>query len=191
MRVCVWFPALVVCGVVGPPAGVSQEKRDQGQAVKADMPGPVHKRLDNLAGSWDVALRYTIGEKQHEGQATCEAKWILDGRFLQQIYHSRFQGKPFEVVQLLGYDNPRKRTIEIMMDTLSTGLLHNEGTISDDGNVITNLGESRDTATGKTSKLRTVTTIVDHDHFTLEWFRVGDGGTEQRVVTMSHTRKNS
>ena len=82
------------------------------------------------------------GGKEHEGKATCEAKWILDGRFLQQDYQSRFQGKPFHVVQLLGYDNRRKKTIEIMIDNLSTGLMHNEGSISEDGKVITNVGES-------------------------------------------------
>jgi hypothetical protein len=191
MRLRLWFPALVVCGLVAPPAGISQERRDQDHAVKPDKPGPFHKRLDKLAGSWDVALRYTIGEKQQEGKATCEANWILDGRFVQQTYHSRFQGKPFEVIQILGYDNLRKRTIEIMMDTLSTGLLHNEGTISHDGNVITNQGESHDPASGKPYKLRTVYTIVDNDHFTLEWFRSGDGGTEQRIVSMSHTRRKT
>ena len=159
--------------------------------MKPDVPGPIHERLNDLAGSWDVALTYTLGDKQHEGKATCEAKWILDGRFLQQEYHSRFQGKPFQVVQLLGYDNPRKKTIEIMMDNLSTGLRHNEGSISNDGKVITNESESLDPATGKPYKLRTVTTIVDRDHFTLEWFRVGEGGKENRVVSMSHTRKKS
>src|SRR5271166_1062039 len=192
MRSLVWFFALIACGlIVVTPVGLSQESRNQGRAVKADVPGPIHQRLNDLAGSWDVALRYTLADKQHEGKATCEAKWILDGRFLQQEYHSQFQGKPFQVVQLLGYDNPRKKTIEIMMDNLSTGLLHNEGSISEDGKVITNLGGSLDPLTGKPYKLRTVTTIVDRDHFTLEWFRANDGGKEDRVVSMAHARKKS
>jgi hypothetical protein len=181
---------MLVVFVVAPPFALAQESRNQERAVKPDVPGPIHQRLDNLAGSWDVVLQYTIGEKQHEGNATCEAKWILGGRFLQQGYHSRFQDRPFEVVQLLGYDNHRKKTIEIMMDNLSTGLLHNEGTISEDGKVITNRGESYD-AQGKPYKLRTVTTIVDHDHFTLEWYRGGEESNESRVVSMSHTRKKS
>jgi hypothetical protein len=36
---------------------------------------------------------------------------------------------------------------------------------------------------------RTVTTIVDNDHFTLEWFRTNDGGKEEKVVSMAHSRK--
>ena len=134
-----------------------------------------HKRLGELAGTWNVSVRYIIGDKQQEGKATCEAKMILGGRFLQQEYTSQFQGQPFHVLQILGYDNARKKSIEIMMDTMGTSVLHNEGTVSDDGKVITNSGESLDPQTGKPYKLRTVTTIIDHDNFTLEWFRIDDG----------------
>jgi hypothetical protein len=184
--------ALIVLGLaLAPAVGYSQEKRGQDRAVPVDVPGPVHLRLDDLAGSWDVTVRYYLGDKEHEGKASCDAKWILDGRFLQQIYKSRFQGKPYEVIQLLGYDNVGKKTIEIKMDCMSTGVLHNEGSISEDGRVITNIGKSLNPATGKPYKLRTVTTIVDHDHFTLEWFGTEDGGKESKVVSMSHTRKKT
>jgi hypothetical protein len=190
MRSHEWLPALLVGGLVlGASTGRSQEAQEKIRAVNADVPGPVHQRLNELAGNWDVAIKYKLGEKFQEGKATCEAKWILGGRFLQQEYNSRFQGEPFTVIELLGYDNARKKTIEIMMDTMSTGLMHNEGSLSDDGKVINNLGESRDPETGKAYKLRTVTTIMDHDHFTLEWFRTDLGGQENRVVSMSHTRK--
>jgi hypothetical protein len=189
MRWHAWLFALIVSGLVAAPAaGLAQDGRDQSKTVKGDSPGPIHHRLNDLAGTWDVAIQYKLGDKTYDGKATCEAKWILDGRFLQQEYKSRFQGQPFQVIQLLGYDNPRKKTIEIMIDNRSTSVLHNEGSISDDGKVITNLGESRDPDTGKPYKLRTVTTIVNPGHFTLEWFRTDDGDKENRVVSMTHTR---
>jgi hypothetical protein len=192
MKALAWVSVLLLGSVAAVPAvAFLQEKRDQEQAAKADLPGPIHQRLGELAGTWDVTVRYKLGEKQQEGKAICEAKCILDNRFLQQDYSSRFQGRPFHVLQLLGYDNARKKTIEIMLDNLGTGVLHNEGSISDDGKVITNRGESRDPTTGMPYKLRTVTTIVDHDHFTLEWFRTDQDGKEEPVVSMSHTRKNS
>jgi hypothetical protein len=192
MRSHAWILVLLGSGlVVAPSVGRSQEARDQIRAVRSDEPGPVHNRLNRLVGNWDVALQYTLGDKQHAGKATCEAKWILEGRFVQQDYQSRFQGKPFHVLQLLGYDNQRRKTIEIMMDNLGTGLMHNEGSISDDGKVISNLGEGLDPLTSKPYKLRTVTTIVDNDHFTLEWFRTNVGAKEEKVVRMAHTRTKS
>jgi hypothetical protein len=182
--------ACVVLGLaLAAGAGLASDKTTQDDGVKPDAPGPAHQRLAELAGSWDVSTRYVIGDKEHEGKATCEAKMILGGRFLQQDYASRFQGAPFQVLQLWGYDNARKKSIEIMMDTMGTGALHNEGTVSDDGKVITNLGETRDPATGKPYKLRTVATIVDRDNFVIEWFGTEDGKKEAKTVTLTHKRK--
>jgi hypothetical protein len=169
---------------------LAQESKDQPK-LTPDGPGPVHERLGNLAGTWDVAIQYRLGEKIQEGKATCDAKWILEGRFLQQDYHSRFQGKPFHVLQILGYDNQKKKFIELMMDNLSTSVLHNEGEISEDGKVITNSGESRDPITKKSYKLRTQYTITNRDRFTLAWYRTEEGGAEAKVVTMVHTRRKS
>ena len=42
--------------------------------------------------------------------------------------------------------------------------------------------------TGATTRMRTVTTIIDPDHFTLEWYQ-SVGGKEEKVVTMVHVRK--
>jgi hypothetical protein len=187
-----WLLACITSGlVVFPGAGFAQEQKKQDEGPRPDVPGPVHKRLGELAGSWNVKVRYIFGDQQHEGTATCEAKLILGDRFLQQEYSSKFQGQPFHVLQILGYDNARKKSIEIMLDTMGTSVLHNEGTVSDDGKVFTNSSEPLDPQTGKPYKLRTVTTIIDHDNFTLEWFRVDDAGKEAKVVSMSHTRKKN
>jgi hypothetical protein len=92
-------------------------------------------------------------------------------------------------LQILSYDNSRQKFIELKMQTMTTSLLHNEGGISEDGKVITNVGEGWDARTKKPYKLRTVYTITDHDHFTLEWYRIGDGTADEKVVTMTHSRK--
>jgi hypothetical protein len=184
-----------LCGIVAaglflvPMVGSSQEKKDKAPEGELDGPGPVHKQMEPLAGSWDVEVKFILDGKEHTGKAKCEAKWILDGRFLQQEYKSNFMGKPFTVLQHLGYDNQKRKTIEIMMDSMGTGVIHNEGSISKDGKVITNEGESHDPATGKNTKLRTVYTIADKDQFTLEWFKSGADGKDEKVVSMTHTRR--
>jgi hypothetical protein len=190
MHLRTWIFAWITTGlVILPGSGLAQEDNGQKEGPKPDLPGPIHKRLGELAGSWNVSVKYIFGDKQQEGKATCEAKLILGDRFLQQEYSSKVQGQPFHVLQILGYDNARKKSIEIMLDTMGTSVLHNEGTVSDDGKVFTNSSEPLDPRTGKTYKLRTVTTIIDHDNFTLEWFRVDDSGNVAKVVSMSHTRK--
>jgi len=184
-----WLRAAALAGLLLTPAtGLSEGKKAKPPDVAADKPGAVHKRMDSLAGSWDVELSYVLGGEEHKGKARCEARWILDGHFLHQEYKSKFMGRPFTVVQILGYDNRKNKTIEIIMESMSTGILHNEGTISEDGKVITNTGQTLDPGTGKPTKLRTVTSIVDRDHYALEWFTQGADGKEQKVVSMKHTR---
>jgi hypothetical protein len=52
-------------------------------------------------------------------------------------------------------------------------------------------GEQTDPLSGETRRLRTVTTIIDKDHYTVEWFQAGVDGIEQKAVTLIHTRKQS
>jgi hypothetical protein len=188
---CRFSAIFAACLSLAPAGSLAQERREEPRKLTPDVPGPVHQRLDDLAGAWDVAIQYKLGKNVQNGKATCDARLILGGRFLQQDYHSRFQGEPYHVMQILGYDNQKKKVIELKMDTMSTGVLHNEGEISEDGKVITNLGESLDPRTKKPYKLRTVYTIADRDHFTLEWYRIDDAGTGEKVVTLTHVRKKA
>ena len=165
-----------------------QDNRQQmAEMMKATQPGEHHKQLDNLVGNWDVVVKFKYGPgPERQSKASSEAKWILGGRFIQQEYKNQ-SGQ--EVLQFIGYDNQNKRFFEIKMDNMDTGVLRTEGAISGDGKVITNYGDRTDPVTGKTSKLRTVTTIDDKDHYTVEWYQSGENGKEEKVVTMIHTRK--
>jgi hypothetical protein len=63
------------------------------------------------------------------------------------------------------------------------------GTISEDGKVVANAGEWFDPMTGERSKLRSVTTMLEPDRYTLEWFMTGEDGKEDKRVTLTHTRR--
>src|SRR5207248_386746 len=119
----------------------------------------------------------------------CETQWVLDGHTLRQEYQSHFGNEPFTVLQYVGSDTRRKRFFEIKFDNMETGVLHTEGTMAPDGKTIANSGESLDPMSGKPNKLRTVTTFVDPDHYTLEWFVTGEDGKEEKTVSMKHTRR--
>ena len=141
----------------------------QAQAPAITRPGVHHKQLDTLAGDWNVAVRYRYGNgPERESAATCTSKWILNGHYLEQQYQS---GNGMGVLQILGYDNQKKKFFEVKFDNQETGVLRTEGTISEDGKVITNIGDRADPLSGQVNRLRTVTTITDHDHYTPRWSR--------------------
>lgn len=159
------------------------------EMFKLTQPGEHHKQLEPLAGTWNVAVKFKLGGRDVEAAATCESKWVLGARFLEQDYKAQGPGVQLNVRQYLGYDNQKKKFVEIKMDNMETGVLHNEGTISDDGKVITCVGDRTDPMTGKVNKMRTVTTIIDNDRYTAEWFMTSAEGKEDKIVTMTHTRK--
>jgi Protein of unknown function (DUF1579) len=156
-----------------------------------EFPSEQHKQLDVLAGTWDVATTFKFGGQERQGKATCESKWVLGGRHLHQQYQSTINGRPFTVLQILGYDTARKTFFELKLDSMDNGVMHNEGTISADGKTLTMRGDRTDPMTGQAGKIRTVTTITDKDHYALEWYMTGADGKEERTVTLVHTRKKS
>jgi hypothetical protein len=76
----------------------------------------------------------------------------------------------------------------VHFESTHTDVMHNEGDISTDGKTITCLGAHIDAASGKEVKMRTVTTIVDADNFTLKMFYMGE---ETKKITLIHKRKKS
>lgn len=153
------------------------------------VPGPEHKLLNSLSGDWNVLVRYVIVGKEHDGKSSCQVQPVLDGRFLRMDYASRFGGKPFAVVQYLGFDRLKGKFVELHMNSMDTGVMCNEGTASRDGKTITCSGPRIDPETHQQGKIRTVTTLMDPDHFTTEWYITNAAGKESKGVTLTHIRK--
>jgi hypothetical protein len=124
---------------------------------------------------------------ERKGAAKCKAQWVLDGLFLKEEYKTDFGGTPFTVVQYLGYDNNRKKFLEIKIDNMHSGAMNQDGPASGDGTVFTTIGDSLD-QNGKPIKLKSVRTVQDRDHHTLEWFFIGPDGKEDKRVSMTFTR---
>lgn len=152
-------------------------------------PSDQHKRLDSLAGEWEVAVNFKAGPEYKDGNATCKAKWELNGNFMVMKYDSVINGKPFEAVQVLGYDPGTKKFTECFFDNMYPAMKHNTGAISADGKTLTLMGEHFDPMMNANRKLRVVYTLTDKDHFTLEWHMSKPEGGEERAVTLKHTRK--
>lgn len=165
----------------------SQEK----SKIDLNTPGEEHKKLDALAGVWDVTVQFPAGPgRTMEGKSSLEAKWVMDGRFLRQEYTSNFRGMLLTVIRYLGFDRHKRKFVEVQFESTHTDVMHNEGTISSDGRIITCFGSHIDTATGKVANVRSVTTFIDNDTFTIELF-YGEGSRDAKTITLRHKRKNS
>jgi catechol 2,3-dioxygenase-like lactoylglutathione lyase family enzyme len=153
-------------------------------------PGEEHRRLAALEGVFDVSLRIPTGPDKHvEGRSSCKAAWVMDGRFLRLEYASTFAGKPLSVVRYLGFDRHQQKYVELQLESTHTDVMHCEGDLAPDGKSIICQGTHRDAATGKEMQVRTVTTFVDKDAFTLAVGYTDPASKETRTITMTHKRR--
>ncbi len=193
--------AVVACLVLRP--GLADDKKD---AVKLDdkakaeleaylkyaSPGPEHKRLEPLNGSWTFTAKMWMDPAQKEpteSKGTADRKWVLGGRFLQEEIKGEFMGQPFQGFGLTGYDNGQKKYIGTWGDTMATGLSNSSGTSDEAGKVFTFTREDFDPVSKKTIKGRDLVRILGDDKHTMEMYKTGPDGKEMKVLELVFTRK--
>lgn len=160
--------------------------------AKASKPGPQHKLLEPLNGSWTFSGKFWMdpAKPPTDMKGTTERKWILGGRFLQDDTESPgFTGEKFLGLGLTGYDNAVGKYTTVWLDNMSTGMSPAFGTVDDSGKVFTYLREDFDPVLKKKIKGKDVTRIIDKNSHTLEMYREMDG-KEVKVMEITFTRKS-
>ena len=159
--------------------------------MEAATPGENHKRLDDMAGTWDATTTVWMEPgKPSTTKGTTEIKWVLGGRFLQQEFSGEMMGMPFNGMGFTGYDNFNKKYIGFWIDNSSTAMATMEGTADASGRVITMLGKSDDPGTGEHGKtMKYVARLVNKDRHVFEIYDLSRGDKETKVLEISYTRK--
>jgi hypothetical protein len=156
---------------------------------KAAQPGEQHKVLLKMVGKWNLQMKSWMapGGQPVESTGTAEVKPMLGDRFTQTLVTSNFMGKPFSGMAVTGYDNAKKKIVGTWVDSMSTGIMHSEGTADPAGKVITTQMVGTDPLTGKESKSRVVETHESDDKYVEEFFEK-KGGKETKVMEITYTR---
>jgi len=158
---------------------------------EAATPGEYHKAMEKFVGMWETSSKTWMGGPDApptESKGSCEMKWTMDGRFLQQDFKGEMMGLPFTGFGLTGYDNFKKKYTMFWIDNSGTAMYTGEGTF--DGKVMTLWGKMDDPAAGeKDKKIRYVTTVVDNDKHVFQIFDISGSGDKKPVVEITYTRK--
>src|SRR5687768_15991808 len=120
MRSRTWFITGALCLFMsftafaqeGQPPQMSAEEKAMMEAwQKAMTPGPQHKQLDGMVGTWNTTVKTWMapGAPVMETSGTSENKWVLGGRYIEQRFKGSFMGQPFEGIGYTGYDNVTKQ----------------------------------------------------------------------------------
>lgn len=176
-----------------PAAPAMDEKAMMDMMQKLASPGPGHKKLDFMVGTWNAKTTMWMDPDPKRppmvSEGTSIHKWVLGGRYLEQRFEGTFMGGPFSGVGYTGYDNYRKKYNSTWMDTLATAGMTSSGNFDAAGKVLTSTGKMDDPSTGKFTPFREKMTIVSNDEVLFEMWPAGPDGKEYRMMEIRYTRK--
>jgi hypothetical protein len=175
------------------PKGASADQQAMMEKMmKAATPGPQHEMLKKMAGEWNAKVTTQMDPSQpaQVENSTSTLTMLMDGRYCQEVTSGQMMGQPFSGMGVTGYDNVLGKYVSTWIDNFGTGIMTSTGTADASGKVITWIGTMSDPATGKVSKERMVTTIVDDDHHTFEMYGTPPGAKkEMKMMTIEYSRK--
>ncbi len=158
--------------------------------MKAGTPGPEHKRLEPLVGSWNCVVRMWMAPDAppSESKGKTTRKWILDGRFVQDDTEGEFGGMSFRGFGLTGYDNLQKKYTSMWADNMSTAIVTSLGTYDASTKTFTYVGEMTDPVTTQKGKMKDVLRVEGADRHRLESYRLAPDGKETKMMEVIYTR---
>ena len=160
--------------------------------TKAATPGAPHAMLAKMAGEWTATVKFQMDPSQpwQEATGTSVVTVLMDGRYIQESNTSVMMGMPFSGMGVTGYDNVLGKYVSTWIDNMGTGIMTSTGTADAAGKVITWSGVMSDPITGKATKARMVTTVMDDNHHTFEMYSTPPGAKkEMKTMSIDYARK--
>ena len=156
-----------------------------------DAAGPQHDRLKPFEGTFKSIVKIWRGPGDPlVSTGTMTSTFDLDGRFLRQDYQGDPSEGPFPEFEgrgFWGYNNVTRKYEGFWIDNASTIMQTEQGDVDESGRVWTMVGEMPNPQTGGMMKRRSVVTLRDDDHHTMEMF-FGQDGQESKAMEIEYTR---
>ncbi len=152
---------------------------------------PEHDKLKPFEGKFRSEVKMWMGPGEPMiSTGTMVSEFDLGGRFLRQTYTGDPNEGPFPSFEgrgYWGYNNVSKRFEGFWIDNASTMMQTETGEVDDSGKTWTMVGEMPNPKTGKTMSKRSVITVEDDDHHTMEmYFDSGEG--EVKAMEINYER---
>ena len=150
-------------------------------AQEPAKPGPEHKLLKKMEGTWDTTMK--AGGMEFKGTMTY--KMELNGLWLVGSLESDLGGQKFYGKGLDTYDAKKKKYVSYWFDSMGTTPMVLEGTLDKTKKKLTMLGEGPG-MDGKPAKWRSESEMPDNDTIN---FRMFVGDAKEPMFTITYKRK--
>jgi hypothetical protein len=183
--------ATLVCLAAQQATQGGDKKKDEDPFAKLPKPGPEHKLLAQLEGTWTAKVKSWFGPGEpKESTGVMVRTMIMDGRYLHEEFQGEFLGKKFLGAGVTGFDVNKKKFVMAWIDNFGTGISTTTGTYDKENKTFTFQGEEDIPEMGGKTKMRDVLKLVSADEQTFEMYRTPlKEGKEFKVMEIRYKRK--
>jgi hypothetical protein len=157
--------ALIGGAATQAPALFAALAKQEGE-MPMEKPGPEHKRLTELAGTWDYVskLRMDPSAPWTESKGTEVIESACGGFWIVTKNNGDMMGMPMEGRQQLGYDTNKKKYVGTWIDNFGSYMTTMEGDWDEKTKTLTLHSDMFDPMSGSTVKTKMTTEHVSKDH---------------------------
>ncbi len=188
---CAAGPAFAQKSTKKKAAAPPDDKAATEAMMKAATPGPEHKMLMSMVGTWKTSSKMWFAPGAPATEATGESTItsMLGGRFIQENFKSEMMGMPFEGFGTTGYDNVQKKYVGTWSDNFGTGIMSTTGTYDAGTKTFTYTAKYPDPVTGKWKSMKIASKEVDANTQISEFWDEMPGGKLVKIMEITYTRQ--
>lgn len=151
-----------------------------------------HKRFEPFVGTFKAEVKLWMGPGEPLVSTGIMVNELdLGARFLKQVFTGDPNDGPFPSFEgrgFWGYNTTEKKYEGFWIDSASTLMQTESGDVDKNGSVWTMRGEMIDPQTGGKLKKRSIITLEDNDHHSMEMYFTTPDGTESKAMEIRYER---
>ncbi|HWB18691.1 MAG TPA: DUF1579 family protein [Phycisphaerales bacterium] len=169
------------------PAGGKADDHAEDQFCS---PGPAHRALQPLIGTFKgtITLTSPSNPKPVTISGTIIREWVLGGRYIRETYSSSTEEGEFRGIGYLGYNAFDGRYEFVWMDSESTAIVLETGTLNAKTDVLSMSTAVRDTQSGRLVIGHGSVDFSDADHQKSVTYHVDKNGEEYKAFEANFDR---
>lgn len=185
------WPAFASCRVPDASSSSASSAADESELWRVfRTPGDEHKALAGKIGTWNITVRSFApdGATAVESQARSVVRWILDGRYVEEVTTGTTMGEAFTGQGWTGFDKLKQRYVWNWIDNFGTGVTSGEGTYDANTRAFESISQTPDLVARCYRATRNVEQEVDRDHRLVRMYQVDGRGREVLMMELAYTR---
>ena len=160
---------------------------------KYTFPGEKHKHIEYFVGEWESIIKSWPEPGKKFGVRTQEIKVesFFDGRFTKAHIKTDASdvGMLLETIVINGYDNYKQEFFSITLSKQRTDFYLATGKLDKTGKIRTDTTVRTDIFTGEEYRVKAITTIINRNKYTYEYYNIDPEGNEIKRMDITYTRK--